>query len=63
LKKELLAAAAIVVVGGVAGRLVYTYWFDLVPPAGVVINYFRTLSAPAGTLVAESAQSSTRDKC
>ncbi|MBB2179428.1 pyrroloquinoline quinone-dependent dehydrogenase [Gluconacetobacter tumulicola] len=59
-KKKLLttAAAAIIGGGGIGSALVYKYWFDLVPPAGLVINWFRTIGQAPGTLATETASSS-----
>lgn len=62
-RKKLLTTAAVVVVGGgiVGGGLVYKYWFDLVPPAGLVINWFRTIGAPEGKLTTQTAPTQTAD--
>jgi alcohol dehydrogenase (cytochrome c) len=46
---------AIVVLGAIAGGVVYLYWNQFVPIAALAINYARYLSAPAGTIETETA--------
>lgn len=44
----------IVVLGLIAGGLVYVYWDQFVPIAAMAINYARYLSAPAGSIETEA---------
>ena len=50
-----IIAAAFVVAGVVAAGILYVYWDQAVPVVAMAINYVRYLSAPAGTLVTETA--------
>ena len=52
-------AGAIVVVGIAIGGLSYAYWDQTVQIGSTAINYVRYLSAPAGTLETEVAQTGT----
>ena len=46
---------AIAVAGVVAAGILYVYWNQAVPVIAMAINYVRYMSAPAGTLVTETA--------
>jgi alcohol dehydrogenase (cytochrome c) len=50
--KRLLVTAALVLVA--AGTL-YAFWDQVVPVAGLMVNYFRSSDAPPGTLTIEMA--------
>ena len=47
------AAAVVVVAGAVAGAIVYTHFIQTELLGGRVLNYFKSLNAPAGTLTTE----------
>ncbi len=48
-------AGAFVVTGVIAAGILYVYWNQAVPVIAMAVNYVRYLSAPAGTLVIETA--------
>ena len=52
--KLLVIVGALVVTGAVAAAI-YSYWDQEVPVVGMGINYFRSWSAPAGTITTELA--------
>jgi len=54
--KRLIVATALVVVAVVAGML-YVFWNQVIPVAGLLVNYFRSSEEPAGTLTIETAPS------
>ncbi len=54
----LIIGSALVVIGAAAAGTVYAYWDEVVPLAGLAINYYRSWSAPAGTTITELAADS-----
>jgi alcohol dehydrogenase (cytochrome c) len=59
--KLAVIAGAFAVTGAVAASLLYVFWNEAVPVVGMAVNYVRYLSAPAGTLVTETAPPSTTE--
>jgi len=57
--KLLIIVCALVVTGAVAAEALYVYWDQAVPIVGMAINYYRSLSAPAGTTSTELAPGSS----
>jgi len=57
--KLLIIVYALVVTGAVAAEALYVYWDQAVPIVGMAINYYRSLSAPAGTTSTELAPGSS----
>lgn len=57
MKRTFAVAVAVVLV---AGGLLYVYWGQAVPLVGLAINYVRSLTAPAGTVVTELASPSKK---
>jgi alcohol dehydrogenase (cytochrome c) len=57
--KLLIIVCALVVTGAVAAGALYVYWDQAVPIVGMAINYYRSLSAPAGTTSTELAPGSS----
>ena len=57
MKKLYTLLGALVLVALVAAGVIYTYWNKAVPIAAMAINYVRYLSAPAGTITTEVADS------
>jgi alcohol dehydrogenase (cytochrome c) len=55
----LIIVYALVVTGAVAAEALYVYWDQAVPIVGMAINYYRSLSAPAGTTSTELAPGSS----
>jgi alcohol dehydrogenase (cytochrome c) len=55
----LIIVCALVVTGAVAAEALYVYWDQAVPIVGMAINYYRSLSAPAGTTSTELAPGSS----
>ena len=55
----LIIAGVLVVTGAAATGALYVYWDQAVPLAGMAINYYRSLSAPAGTTSTELAAGSS----
>jgi len=55
----LIIVCAFIVTGAVACGAVYVYWDQAVPIVGMAINYYRSLSAPAGTTSTELATDSS----
>jgi alcohol dehydrogenase (cytochrome c) len=53
--KLLITAGALVVAGAVAAGILYAYWDQAVPLAGMAINYVRSWTAPLGTTTTELA--------
>jgi len=49
---------ALLLVGALAAGLVYAFWAQAVPVAGMVVNFARTLTAPSGTTITEPAEPS-----
>jgi len=56
--KLFIIAGALVVTGAAAAGTLYAYWDQAVPAVGMVINYFRSWSAPSGTTTTELAAAS-----
>jgi glucose dehydrogenase len=56
--KLLIVAGVLVVAGAAAAGVLYAYWDQAVPLAGLAINYFRSWSAPPGTTTTELAAAS-----
>ena len=57
--KLLIIVCVLVVTGAVAAEALYVYWDQAVPIVGMAINYYRSLSAPAGTTSTELAPGSS----
>jgi len=57
--KLLIIAGVLVVAGAVAAGALYVYWDQAVPIVGMAINYYRSFSAPAGTISTELAPDSS----
>jgi len=57
--KLLIIVGVLVVTAAVAAGALYAYWDQAVPIGGMAINYYRSLSAPAGTTSTELAQGSS----
>jgi alcohol dehydrogenase (cytochrome c) len=53
--KSLIITGALVAAVAIGVGVLYAYWDQAVPLAGLAINYVRTLSAPAGTTTTEEA--------
>jgi len=53
--KVLIAAGVLVATGAVAAGAVYADWVQVVPIAGMAINYVRSWSLPPGTVSTELA--------
>lgn len=53
--KARIIIAALLVTPGVAAAAIYAYWGQLVPAAGMAVNYIHSLSAPSGTTSTEHA--------
>lgn len=56
--KLLIVAGAVVVVGAATAGVLYAYWDQAVPIAGMAINYVRSWTAPSGTITTELAANS-----
>jgi alcohol dehydrogenase (cytochrome c) len=54
----LTIAGVLVVTGAAAAGALYAYWDQAVPLGGMAINYVRSWSAPAGTIVTQLAAAS-----
>src|SRR3984885_13755614 len=52
-KKILIAVSVLIVLGAIGAGVLYAFWNDVVPIAGMAINYIRYRSAAPGTLTTE----------
>ena len=56
--KALIIAGVLVVAVAIGAGVLYAYWDQAVPLAGMAINYVRSWSAPPGTTTTELAAAS-----
>ena len=52
-RKILIAVSVLIVLGAIGAGVLYAFWNDVVPIAGMAINYIRYRSAAPGTLTTE----------
>ena len=57
--KILPIAGVLLIAGAIAAGVLYGYWDEAVPLAGMAVNFVRTLTAPSGTTTTEEAAPST----
>ena len=56
----LIVLGVLVVIGAIAGAIVYAEWDTAVQYVSMAVNYVKYLNAPAGTTVTELAPGYTR---
>ena len=56
--KLFVMGGALIAIGVITAGILYVYWDQAVPLAGMAVNYFRSLSAPSGTTTTELAPAS-----
>jgi alcohol dehydrogenase (cytochrome c) len=56
--KLFVIGGALIVAGVITAGILYVYWDQAVPLAGMAVNYFRSFSAPPGTTTTELAPAS-----